>query len=95
MKARVTSQPPSAKGPANVTPLYPIAPSTADGPTPTKPLPENPGARAQRESAAYIAQMTLELERLAATADLELVAYFLAMARAEAEACLQPARGGD
>ncbi|MDB5594519.1 MAG: hypothetical protein JWM36_1480 [Hyphomicrobiales bacterium] len=38
------------------------------------------------EVARYIGQMTLELERLAGTADLELLAYFLAMARSEAEA---------
>ena len=37
------------------------------------------------ESARYLSQMTLELEQLATTAGLELVAYFLAMARAEAE----------
>lgn len=42
--------------------------------------------RDRLEKARYVAQMSLELERLAATANLELVAYFLAMARAEAEA---------
>lgn len=35
--------------------------------------------------ARYIGDMVLELERLAGTANLELVSYFLAMARAEAE----------
>jgi hypothetical protein len=36
------------------------------------------------ESARYIAQMTQELEQLANTSGLEMVGYFLAMARAEA-----------
>jgi hypothetical protein len=38
------------------------------------------------QSALFISQMTLELEQLANTTGMDLVAYFLAMARNEAEA---------
>ena len=41
--------------------------------------------------ASYIADMTAQLESMATAAGLDLVAYFLAMARAESEAA---ARGG-
>jgi hypothetical protein len=41
------------------------------------------GGRAQ--AAQYVSQMTLELEKLANTAGLELVSYFLTLARIEAE----------
>ena len=37
------------------------------------------------ELARYIGQMVLDLERMANTANLELLSYFLAMARAEAD----------
>ena len=40
-------------------------------------------------AAQFIAQMTLELEQLANTSGLELAAYFLAMARYEAEAYMR------
>jgi hypothetical protein len=43
-------------------------------------------AAGKADVARYIGDLTLELERLAGTADLELLAYFLGMARAEAEA---------
>lgn len=43
------------------------------------------------ESARYIAQMTQELEQLANTSGLEMVGYFLAMARAEAVAAAEKA----
>jgi hypothetical protein len=53
------------------------------------------GARARRKGdaaavAGYIADMTTQLESMARAAGLDLLAYFLAMARAEANA----ARGG-
>ena len=41
------------------------------------------------EVARYIGQMVLDLERMANTANLELLAYFLAMARAEADTLSQ------
>ncbi len=41
------------------------------------------------EVARYIGQMVLDLERMANTANLELLAYFLAMARAEADGLSQ------
>ncbi len=50
------------------------------------PVEQSNPSRQRADVGRYIAQMTLELERLANTADLELLAYFLAMARAEAEA---------
>jgi hypothetical protein len=40
---------------------------------------------ARAELARYIGQMILDLERMANTANLELLSYFLAMARAEAD----------
>lgn len=40
---------------------------------------------ARVELARYISQMVLDLERMANTANLELLAYFLARARAEAD----------
>jgi hypothetical protein len=47
------------------------------------------------EALRYIQNMTLELERLANTLDLELVGYFLLMARNEAEhAAKEPPPGG-
>ena len=47
--------------------------------------PAGPASGPRADSARYLCQMTLELEQLANTAGMELVAYFLAMARAEAE----------
>ncbi len=44
---------------------------------------------ARAEVARYIGQMVLDLERMANTANLELLAYFLAMARAEADGISQ------
>lgn len=44
------------------------------------------------ETAAYIAQLTAELAKIAQGADQQMLAYFLTMARLEAEAV---ARGGD
>jgi hypothetical protein len=41
--------------------------------------------------ASYIADMTAQLEAMATAAGLDLLAYFLAMARAEGEAASQPA----
>jgi hypothetical protein len=40
---------------------------------------------ARVELARYIGQMVLDLERMSNTANLELLSYFLAMARAEAD----------
>ena len=51
--------------------------------TPIRPRRRRPSGRS--EAARYLAEMTLELERLANTADLELVSYFLSLARIEAE----------
>jgi hypothetical protein len=45
-----------------------------------------PEADPRVELARYIGQMVLDLERMANTANLELLSYFLAMARAEADA---------
>ena len=68
-----------------VTQLHPPAVETVR-------TPAQAATGARTDAATYIAQMTLELERLAATANLDLLAYFLAMARAEAEAaaCQKP-----
>jgi hypothetical protein len=41
--------------------------------------------------AGYIAEMTAQLETMAAAAGLDLLAYFLAMARAEGEAAMRAA----
>lgn len=43
-----------------------------------------PGDASRAQAAMFICQMTLELEQLANTAGLELVSYFLALARNEA-----------
>jgi hypothetical protein len=43
------------------------------------------------ESARYLVQMTQELEKMANTAGLEMVGYFLAMARAEASTVAEKA----
>jgi hypothetical protein len=51
------------------------------------PVPQESNAR--NELARYISQMVLDLERMANTANLELLAYFLAMARAEADTIAQ------
>jgi hypothetical protein len=45
----------------------------------------SPRAAAATEIASYIAQMTAEMGQMAAAAKLEMLAYFLAMARVEAE----------
>jgi hypothetical protein len=47
--------------------------------------PSAPPDEARAELARYIGQMVLDLERMANTANLELLSYFLAMARAEAD----------
>jgi hypothetical protein len=47
--------------------------------------PSEPVESGCAQSAQFISEMTLELEQLANTAGMELVAYFLAMARNEAE----------
>jgi hypothetical protein len=44
--------------------------------------------------ARYLADMTAQLETMARAADLELLAYLLAMARSEADQISQKARGG-
>ncbi len=48
---------------------------------------EAPAEMNPKEAAEYIAQMTAELMKIAATAKFDLLAYFLDMARMEAEAC--------
>lgn len=47
--------------------------------------PQQPIDQARVEVARYIGQMVLDLERMANTANLDLLSYFLAMARAEAD----------
>ena len=47
--------------------------------------PAEPSDEPRAELARYIGQMVLDLERMANTANLELLSYFLAMARAEAD----------
>jgi hypothetical protein len=52
------------------------------------------GGDAQEVAVArYIADMTAELEAMAKAAHLDLVAYFLAMARAESETATRPTDG--
>lgn len=46
----------------------------------------------QVDTASYVAEICKELERLAVDADLRALAYFLGMARLEAEDCLDPRR---
>jgi hypothetical protein len=46
------------------------------------------------DAADYIAQMTAELARIARTAKLDPLAYFLEMARIEATTCLRWLQGG-
>ena len=46
---------------------------------------QQPVDQARVEVARYIGQMVLDLERMSNTANLELLSYFLAMARAEAD----------
>ena len=58
----------------NVTPLHAKASANATE------------AEPRAELARYIGQMVLDLERMANTANLELLSYFLAMARAEPDA---------
>ena len=48
--------------------------------------PDERRRRARRRSPRYIADMTAQLESMATAANLDLLAYFLAMARAESEA---------
>lgn len=48
-----------------------------------------------RTVAAYLSDMTGQLESMARAANLELLAYLLAMARAEAEAIARTPRGAD
>lgn len=49
------------------------------------PAMQQPVDQARVEVARYIGQMVLDLERMANTANLELLSYFLGMARAEAD----------
>lgn len=54
----------------------------------TPPQASTPARRAEEDAAAmasYIADMTAELAQLAARAELQMVAYFLNLARVEAE----------
>lgn len=89
MKARATPPAPADLHSGKVTQLHPRQPDR-EGSRTANAAQQSSTDTARIEAAAYIAQMTLELERLAATADLELLAYFLAMARAEAEANTHP-----
>ncbi len=63
-----------------------MARQTAPGATP--PQAPKPARRAEEDAAAmasYIADMASELAQLAARAELQMVAYFLNLARVEAE----------
>jgi len=59
---------------------------------PRREWPKSAGADAPAV-ASYVADMTAQLESMATAAGLDLVAYFLAMARAESEATLQVSVG--
>ncbi|MEK4034391.1 hypothetical protein WOC76_11930 [Methylocystis sp. IM3] len=63
-----------------------MARTPATGATPSQA--STPARRAEEDAAAmasYIADMTAELAQLAARAELQMVAYFLNLARVEAE----------
>ncbi|MDB5544025.1 MAG: hypothetical protein JWO64_1174 [Hyphomicrobiales bacterium] len=51
--------------------------------------PSEPGESSCTSAAQFISQMSLEMEQLANTSGMELVAYFLALARNEAEAFMR------
>jgi hypothetical protein len=65
-------------------------PRTASAP----PLRESVGGQATCEAldvARYVADMALQLETMCAAVDLDLLSYFLSMARVEAELCVSAA----
>ena len=64
---------------------------TPPGPLPPSPEPANPSLAL--ESAQYIAQMSAELAAMARNANLDLLAYFLDMARVEATSSARKLEG--
>lgn len=65
------------------------------GTVPVSPLPEAPQAdpALALESAQYIAQMSAELASIARATNLDLLAYFLEMARVEATSSIRKLEG--
>ncbi len=68
--------------------LRPAGPSASAGSNALASEPRaTPAETNSKDAAEYIAQMTAELMGIAATSKLDLLAYFLDMARMEAETC--------